>query len=78
MALNETSDRAELKQFSSMQIREIDALRNEITSLRRKDAPLLLSSTMPNRGVARSSSAKNQQENGMFPPIPSARHNSSR
>lgn len=73
VGLDETSDRAELKQFSLMQLREIDALRNEITSLRRKDAPLLLSSTMPNP-MSRSTSARNQDigSRGLFPPIPSA------
>jgi WD40 repeat protein len=78
VALDETSDRVELKAFSNMQLREIDALRNEVTALRRKDAPLLLSTTLPNPPVARSSSARNPPDGGLFPPIASARNNSSR
>jgi hypothetical protein len=70
VGLTEVSDKQELKTFSKMQQREIEALRNEITALRRKDAPLLLSSTVPNPpSNLRTNSAKFSNNQSSLPPI---------
>ncbi len=80
MALDETSDKHELMSFSKMQLRELESLRNEITCLRRKDAPLLMSSTMPAppHGRLPQSATAASKPNSSLPPIPVKRSNVSR
>lgn len=80
MALDETSDKHELMSFSKMQLRELESLRNEITCLRRKDAPLLLSATMPAppHGRLPQSAMATSKPSSSLPPIPVKRSNASR